>query len=207
MKNLTPRQNEILNFIRQTIQQQQVAPTLTEISDAMGFRSVNAAKQHVLALEKKQAISLSAGKARGIKLLESLNTQHAGLPVVGRVAAGSPILASEHIEEYHSLNPDLFHPSADYLLRVQGDSMRDIGILNDDLLAVHRQPQADNGQIVVARVDDEVTVKRLKVEGSTALLLPENRDYQAIEIDLSSQELFIEGIAVGVIRNQGFSHE
>lgn len=207
MKNLTPRQNEILNFIRQTIHQQQVAPTLTEIADAMGFRSVNAAKQHVLALEKKHVISLSAGKARGIKLLESLNTPHSGLPVVGRVAAGSPILASEHIEEYHSLNPSLFHPSADYLLRVQGDSMCEIGILNDDLLAVHRQPQADNGQIVIARVDDEVTVKRLKVEGSTALLLPENRDYQPIEIDLNAQELFIEGIAVGVIRNQGFSHE
>lgn len=207
MKDLTARQTDILNFIRQTISQQQVAPTLTEIADAMGFRSINAAKQHVLALEKKQAISLNAGQARGIRLLEPLPPQNTGLPVVGRVAAGSPILASEHIEEYHRLNSDLFHPSADYLLRVQGDSMCEIGILNGDLLAVHRQPQATNGQVIVARIDDEVTVKRLKIEGETALLLPENRDYQPIEVDLSTQELFIEGIAVGVIRNRGLPNE
>lgn len=195
-EKLTPRQARILDFIRQRIEADGLPPTRAEIATALGFRSVNAAVDHLKALARKGAIELVPGSSRGIRL-----PQGPGLPVVGRVAAGSPILATEHIEDHYRLDPTLFHPSADYLLRVRGMSMRDVGILDGDLLAVHRTPTAENGQIVVARLEDEVTVKRLRRTRSRAWLLPENPDFEPIEVDLREQELNIEGIAVGVLRD------
>lgn len=192
---LTPRQTVILDYIRDHIETTGMPPTRAEIAEALGFRSVNAAVDHLKALERKGAIELMPGSSRGIRL-----TRDIGLPVVGRVAAGSPILATEHIEDHYRLDPALFHPAADYLLRVRGMSMRDAGILDGDLLAVHRTPTADNGQIVVARLDDEVTVKRFRRTKRRVWLLPENPDFEPIEIDLKEQELTIEGLAVGVLR-------
>ena len=195
---LTPRQAEILALIREYIVDQGHPPTRADIARALGFRSPNAAEDHLRALEKKGAIELLPGASRGIRLLE----EEAGLPVVGRVAAGHPILAQENIEDRYGLDPDVFRPRADYLLRVQGQSMRDIGILDGDLLAVHRTPEASNGQIVVARVEDEVTVKRFKRKSKHRVdLLPENPDFSPIEIDLRYQSLSIEGLGVGVLRN------
>lgn len=195
---LTPRQTEILELIREHIADQGYPPTRADIARALGFRSPNAAEEHLRALEKKGAIELLPGASRGIRLLE----EEAGLPVVGRVAAGHPILAQENIEDRYGLDPDVFRPRADYLLRVQGQSMRDIGILDGDLLAVHRTPEASNGQIVVARVEDEVTVKRFKRKSKYRVdLLPENSDFSPIEIDLRHQSLTIEGLGVGVLRN------
>ena len=195
---LTPRQAEILALIREYIADQGHPPTRADIARALGFRSPNAAEDHLRALEKKGAIELLPGASRGIRLLE----EEAGLPVVGRVAAGHPILAQENIEDRYGLDPDVFRPRADYLLRVQGQSMRDIGILDGDLLAVHRTPEASNGQIVVARVEDEVTVKRFKRKSKHRVdLLPENPDFSPIEIDLRYQSLSIEGLGVGVLRN------
>lgn len=196
IEELTERQAEILDFIREHIEIEGVPPTRAEIADALGFRSVNAAVDHLKALERKGAIELVRGSSRGIRL-----PQGPGLPVVGRVAAGNPILAVEHIEDHYRLDPTLFHPAADYLLRVRGMSMRDAGILDGDLLAVHRTPIAENGQIVVARLEDEVTVKRLRRTKRRAWLLPANPDFDPIEIDLTEQELAIEGIAVGVLRD------
>jgi repressor LexA len=195
---LTPRQAEILALIREYIADQGHPPTRADIARALGFRSPNAAEDHLRALEKKGAIELLPGASRGIRLLE----EEVGLPVVGRVAAGHPILAQENIEDRYGLDPDVFRPRADYLLRVQGQSMRDIGILDGDLLAVHRTPEATNGQIVVARVEDEVTVKRFRRKSKHRVdLLPENSDFSPIEIDLRYQSLSIEGLGVGVLRN------
>jgi repressor LexA len=195
---LTPRQAEILALIREYIADQGHPPTRADIARALGFRSPNAAEDHLRALEKKGAIELLPGASRGIRLLE----EEVGLPVVGRVAAGHPILAQENIEDRYGLDPDVFRPRADYLLRVQGQSMRDVGILDGDLLAVHRTPEASNGQIVVARVEDEVTVKRFKRKSKYRVdLLPENSDFSPIEIDLRYQSLSIEGLGVGVLRN------
>ena len=195
IEELTPRQAIILDYIRDHIEATGMPPTRAEIAEALGFRSVNAAVDHLKALERKGAIELMPGSSRGIRL-----TQDLGLPVVGRVAAGSPILATEHIEDHYRVDPTLFHPSADYLLRVRGMSMRDAGILDGDLLAVHRTPTADNGQIVIARLDDEVTVKRFRRTKQRVWLLPENPDFEPIEINLKEQELTIEGLAVGVLR-------
>ena len=194
---LTPRQAEILQLIRETVETTGSPPTRAEIARILGFRSPNAAEGHLRALAKKGAIELVPGASRGIRLRGG-----EGLPLVGRVAAGNPILAEENIENRYRLDPGLFSPRADYLLRVKGMSMKDIGILDGDLLAVHRTGQARDGQIVVARIEDEVTVKRLQQKGrNRVLLLPENPDFEPIEVNPTRQELVIEGIGVGVIRN------
>lgn len=194
-ENLTARQQEILDFIRSTVESEGRPPTRAEVCTAFGFRSPNAAETHLRALAAKGAILLEEGRARGIRLAEAL-----GLPLVGRVAAGSPILAAEHVEARYQLDPALFSPRADYLLRVRGMSMRDAGILDGDLLAVHRTAEARNGQVVVARLDDEVTVKRFQRSGHRVQLLPENPDFNPIDIDLRRQPLVIEGLGVGILR-------
>ena len=195
---LTARQSEILDLIRGHIADEGCPPTRAEIARTLGFRSPNAAEDHLRALQRKGYIEIVAGSSRGIRLVD----EDFGLPVVGRVAAGEPILAEQHIEDHQQLEPGLFHPRADYLLRVHGDSMKDAGILDNDLLAVHSTRQAENGQIVVARIDDEVTVKRFRRRGSVVRLLPENPAYEPIRIDLKDQPLVIEGLAVGVLRKE-----
>ena len=196
---LTARQFEVLGFIRDTVKQTGLPPTRSEIAEALGFRSPNAAEEHLRALARKGAIELRPGASRGIRVLAE-GTEEAGLPVIGRVAAGQPVLAAAHIEELLRVEPAAFRPRADYLLRVTGMSMRDVGILDGDLLAVHATPSADNGQIVVARVDDEVTVKRFRRRGQRVSLLAANPEFAPIEIDLRTQSLVIEGLAVGVLR-------
>jgi repressor LexA len=204
METLTDRQTEILRLIRELTEATGYPPTRAEIARSMGFRSVNAAEQHLRALERKGALEISSGASRGIRVRERIPNRLGRLmeiPVVGRVAAGSPILAEEHLQGRYQIDPSLFTPRADYLLRVRGLSMRDAGILEGDLLAVHRSEEARSGQIVVARLADEVTVKRLRRRGHSVQLLPENPDFAPIEIDLRRDPLTIEGIAVGVIRN------
>jgi len=196
MKELTSQQHKILQFIRQAIEATGFPPTRAEIARALAFRSPNAAESHLRALERKGAIEIMQGAARGIRLAEG-----PGIPLVGRVAAGSPILAEEHVEKHYQFDSSLFKPRADYLLRVRGMSMRDVGILDGDLLAVHRTAEARSGQIVVARVHDEVTVKRLRRRGAVVELLPENPEFEPILVDTRREPLAIEGIAVGVIRN------
>src|SRR5215813_3864155 len=202
MEPLTDRPAEILRLVRELTEVSGYPPTRAEIAEKMGFRSVNAAEQHLRALEKKGAIEISSGASRGIRVRGG---QRAGklleLPVVGRVAAGSPILAEENVQGRYQVDPNLFTPRADYLLRVRGMSMRDAGILEGDLLAVHRTQEARTGQVVVARLADEVTVKRFRRRGHAVQLLPENPDFEPIEVDLRNEPLVIEGIAVGVIRN------
>ncbi len=197
MENLTSRQAQVLDLIKQYIGDTGYPPTRADIARELGFRSPNAAEEHLKALARKGAIEMIPGTSRGIRLPDD-----GGLPVVGRVAAGSPILAAEHIEERVELPAGFFQPRADFLLRVHGDSMKDAGILDGDLLAVHKTPEAANGQIVVARIDDEVTVKRFQRtrQRSRVLLLPENEDYEPIEVDLKEQPFQIEGLSVGVIR-------
>lgn len=194
-KELTPRQAEILEFIRDTLQETGMPPTRAEISLALGFASHNAAEEHLRALERKGAIEMIDGTARGIRLMEQL-----GLPLIGRVAAGSPILAEAHVQGHYQIDPLLFTPRADYLLKVRGMSMRDADILDGDLLAVHRTTEARSGQIVVARVHDDVTVKRLRRRGATVELLPENPAFKPIVVDTRRDPVAIEGIAVGLIR-------
>jgi repressor LexA len=204
MDALTDRQAEILRLVRELTEVSGFPPTRAEIAERMGFRSVNAAEQHLRALEKKGAINIESGASRGIRVLDDRPTSRGRLlelPVVGRVAAGSPILAEEHVQGRYQVDPNLFTPRADYLLRVRGLSMRDAGILEGDLLAVHRTAEARTGQIVVARLADEVTVKRLRRRGSVVALEAENPDFAPIEVDLRRESLVIEGIAVGVIRN------
>lgn len=195
---LTPRQTQVLDVIRRYVDETGYPPTRAEIARELGFKSANAAEEHLRALARKGAIEMVPGASRGIRLPEE--EEDPGLPIVGQVAAGSPILAQEHIDDYCALQPTFFSPSADYLLRVRGMSMKDIGILDGDLLAVHRTQDVHNGQVVVARVGEEVTVKRFKREGSHVYLLPENEEFEPIDIDLAEQELFIEGLGVGVIR-------
>ena len=196
ISKLTPRQQQILDFIRQTLEEDGRPPTRAEICQAFGFRSPNAAESHLRSLAARGAISIEDGRARGIRLTEST-----GLPLIGRVAAGSPLLAIEHIESRHAVDPSLFSPRANYLLRVAGMSMRDAGILDGDLLAVHQTPEARKGQIVVARVQDEVTVKTFSRKGHVVSLLPANPDFSPIVVDTRHEPLVIEGIAVGLIRN------
>ncbi|NDP48346.1 MAG: repressor LexA [Sulfuriferula multivorans] len=196
MQELTRRQEEILNLIKEWIETTGSPPTRAEISQHFGFSSPNAAEQHLKVLARKGVLDLVPGVSRGIQV-----RGEAGLPVVGRVAAGSPILAQEHIERHVQIDAALFSPRADYLLKVHGMSMKDIGIMDGDLLAVHRSAEAKAGQVVVARIGDEVTVKRFTKRGNTVQLLPENSDFAPIEVDLTRQELVIEGIAVGVIRS------
>jgi repressor LexA len=202
MGPLTPRQEEVLRWIRTFQEKAGFPPTRAEIARGLGFRSANAAEEHIKALARKGTIELLPGASRGIRLASLGAGAVRGLPVVGRVAAGSPILAEENIEERYDIDPRLFHPGADYFLRVVGDSMRDAGILDGDLLAVHRTSEAFNGQIVVARLRDEVTVKRFRREGRGSVrLLPENPDFAPIAVDLGRTELVIEGIGVGVLRS------
>ena len=201
---LTDRQTEVLRLIRELTEVSGFPPTRAEIAERMGFRSVNAAEQHLRALERKGVLDITAGSSRGIKLRERGGPKLSRLlelPVVGRVAAGSPVLAEEHVTARYQMDPNLFTPRADYLLRVRGLSMRDAGILDGDLLAVHRTQEAQSGQVVVARIGNEVTVKRLKRRGHAVQLLPENPDFKPIELDLRHDEMVIEGIAVGVIRS------
>ena len=196
MDELTKRQQEILRMIREFIADSGFPPTRADICRAMGFNSPNAAEEHLRTLERKGAIEMLAGASRGIRLIEEL-----GLPLIGRVAAGSPLLAVENIEMHYQVDAQLFKPRADYLLKVRGLSMRDAGILDGDLLAVHRAQEARSGQIVVARLHDEVTVKRFRRRGNQVQLLPENPAFKIIEVDLRSTPLEIEGLVVGVIRN------
>lgn len=203
MRPLTPRQTEVLELIKSTMQDTGMPPTRAEIARQLGFKSANAAEEHLKALARKGVIEILPGTSRGIKLnidMEAENDED-GLPLIGRVAAGEPILAQEHVEAHYKVDPALFHPRADFLLRVNGMSMKDIGILDGDLLAVHRTTDVHNGQVVVARVDEDVTVKRLEKRGREVLLHAENEDFSPIKVDLSSQPFSIEGIAVGVIRN------
>ena len=207
---LTARQQQILDLIRLEIQRTGFPPTRVEIAQALGFRSPNAAEDHLKALARKGAITLTAGASRGIRLAEPPEPAPASnplsllLPIVGRVAAGSPILATEHIEREIGVEPSLFHPLPDYLLRVRGLSMRDAGILDGDLLAVKKTPEARSGQIVVARLGDEVTVKRLQHNGRLVQLLPENPDFAPIVVR-PEDEFAIEGLAVGLIRTAQLS--
>lgn len=201
MPKLTARQQQIFNFIQRSIKQNGAPPTRAELCTHFGFKSPTAAEDHLKALHRKGAIELLAGVSRGIRLLESMPEQ-LGLPLVGQVAAGAPILAEENIEDYFELDSGKFKPKADYLLRVRGQSMKDVGILDGDLLAVHRIQEAYNGQIVVARLGDEVTVKRFHKKGNQVRLLPENTGFSPIEIDLSKEDFAIEGLGVGVIRHQ-----
>ena len=197
MLTLTARQQEILTFIQEFMDSEGFPPTRAEIASALGFRSVNAAEDHLKALVRKHAIEILPGVSRGIRIL-GVSTD--GLPIVGRVAAGRPILAEQNIQGHCRLDPRLFRPRAHYLLHVQGQSMRDAGILDGDLLAVNRRPEASNGEVVVARVEDEVTVKRFRRRGNVVRLLPENPDFEPIVVDLRRQSLVIEGIGVGVLR-------
>ena len=197
MDKLTNRQQQVLDLIRRHIDETGYPPTRADIARELGFRSANAAEEHLKALARKGAIEIIPGASRGIRLPE---TQ--GIPVIGRVAAGNPVLAEEHIEDYCDLPPNFFKPTADYFLTVTGDSMIDIGIFDGDLLAVHSTPVAANGDVIVARIEDEVTVKRLRRGKDKHLveLLPENADYEPIKVDLRKQAFAIEGLSVGVLR-------
>ena len=198
MERLTARQQQIFDLIRDNLDETGFPPTRAEIADKLGFRSANAAEDHLRALARKGVIEMIPGASRGIRIVE----QFSGIPIVGHVAAGEPILSEQHIDDYQEVPASTFQPHADYFLRVQGQSMMDVGIMDGDLLAVHQQPTAENQQIVVARVDGEVTVKRLKRTSKKheIQLLPENRDYSPIVVDLRDQEFSIEGLAVGVVR-------
>ena len=203
---LTARQSEILDFIRESVKNSGMPPTRAEISTTFGFRSPNAAEEHLRALERKGAIEISSGTARGIHLAEQISgamRSISALPLIGRVAAGSPILAEQNVERNLPVDPAMFKPAADYLLKVKGLSMKDIGILDGDLLAVHSQREARNGQIVVARLENDVTVKRFFKKGHQVELVAENPDFAPIEVDLRHQAFEIEGLAVGVIRTGG----
>ena len=197
MIKLTKRQSEIFKFIQQQMTKTGAPPTRAEIATNMGFKSPNAAEDHLRALARKGVIDLVPGTSRGIRLL----VDNSGLPIVGAVAAGRPILAEENIQNTYKIDKDVFHPNADYLLRVKGDSMKNIGIMNGDLLAVHSTSNVHTGQIVVARIDDEVTVKRFYKDGNVITLVAENEHHQPIKVDLTKQSFVIEGVGVGVIRS------
>lgn len=204
MQELTQRQQQVLQLIRDHIQATGYPPTRADIAVQLGFKSANAAEEHLKALARKGAIEMVAGTSRGIRFIEQQNEQQEGIPVVGHVAAGNPILAEQHIEYYCAIPAHFFHPSVDYFLRVRGDSMKNAGILDGDLLAVHKTNGADisNGTIVVARLGNDVTVKRLRRGRSRYQLelLPENEGYAPIHVDLREQSCEIEGISVGIIR-------
>ncbi|NGX16699.1 transcriptional repressor LexA [Wenzhouxiangella sp. XN24] len=198
---LTARQRQVLDLVRGHIEEAGMPPTRAEIAASLGFRSANAAEEHLRALARKGVIELVPGASRGIRLKDAAQVQDSSsLPLVGRVAAGRPILAEEHIEGHYQVDPALFHPRPHYLLQVQGMSMRDAGILDGDLVAVHRTPEVRSRQIVVARLDDEVTVKRYRQEGKIVWLMPENVDFEPIRVDMEQQAIIIEGVVVGVMR-------
>lgn len=196
MDILTPRQKEILDLIREHSAHSGFPPTRAEICRVMGFKSPNAAEEHLRALERKGAIEMLPGASRGIRVMNT-----GGVPLIGRVAAGAPILAAENIEARYRVDPRMFKPSADYLLRVKGESMRDAGILDGDLLAVHSTTEFTAGQIVVARIADEVTVKRIHRRRQLIELEPANPDFQPIIVDPRRETFAVEGVAVGVIRS------
>lgn len=196
---LTARQRQVLDLVRENIEESGMPPTRAEIATALGFRSANAAEEHLRALARKGAIELLPGASRGIRLKEA-SREPEGLPLVGRVAAGRPMLAEEHIQGRYQIDPALFRPRPHYLLQVHGMSMKGAGILDGDLVAVHRTPEVRSRQIVVARLDDEVTVKRYRQEGKIVWLLPENADFEPIRVDLAEQAIIIEGVVVGVVR-------
>ncbi|TWX58572.1 transcriptional repressor LexA [Colwellia hornerae] len=200
LRPLTNRQQQVFDLIKDKISDTGMPPTRAEIAKFFGFKSANAAEEHLKALAKKGYIEMLPGTSRGIRLTEKL-MEEAGLPLIGRVAAGEPILAAEHVEDHYKVDGNLFHPAADYLLRVNGESMKNIGILDGDLLAVHQTTDVQNGQVIVARVEENVTVKRYKREGNIVYLHAENDDFSPIKVDLSAQEFNIEGLAVGVIRS------
>ena len=196
MSKLTARQQQVLDVIRSSIDDTGMPPTRADIARTLGFKSANAAEEHLKALAKKGVIELVASTSRGIRL-----TEQNGLPIVGRVAAGAPILAQEHVDNYCDLSPSFFSPPAHYLLEVKGDSMVNAGIFDGDLLAVHSTSNVREGQIAVVRIEDEVTVKRWHRKSPSQIsLIAENPDYAPIEVDLAEQEVSIEGISVGVIR-------
>ncbi|PMH45426.1 repressor LexA [Vibrio sp. 10N.286.49.B3] len=199
MKPLTPRQQQVFDLIKNHIEDSGMPPTRAEIARELGFRSANAAEEHLKALARKQVIEIIPGASRGIRIL--LAEEEKGLPLIGQVAAGEPILAQEHVETHYEVDPGMFKPNADFLLRVNGESMKNIGIMDGDLLAVHKTQDVRDGQVVVARVDDDVTVKRLERNGAEVLLHAENEEFAPIKVDLTSQQLTIEGLAVGIIRN------
>ncbi|HZW21590.1 transcriptional repressor LexA [Noviherbaspirillum sp.] len=221
MIKLTARQEQILNLIKEAIENTGFPPTRAEIAAELGFRSANAAEEHLQALARKGAIEISPGTSRGIRLRDmggdgaamrgaarQMALPHPGLmqlslPLVGRVAAGSPILAQEHIESTYSVDPSLFSAKPDYLLKVRGLSMRDVGILDGDLLAVKKADSAKNGQIVVARIGDDVTVKRYRKTDGVIELLPENPDFEPIVVDGREDNFALEGLAVGLLRAWG----
>lgn len=198
---LTFRQSAVLAFIEEFVEEMGMPPTRAEIARNLGFKSANAAEEHLRALKRKGAIELLSGTSRGIQL-KTTSHEQLGLPLVGRVAAGSPMLAEEHIDDHLSVDPGLFHPMPHYLLRVHGMSMKGAGILDGDLVAVHRTPEVRNRQIVVARLEDEVTVKRYRQKGKLVWLMPENPDYAPIKVDLNQQSLIIEGVVVGLLRRE-----
>ncbi|GAA0353712.1 transcriptional repressor LexA [Morganella psychrotolerans] len=204
MKALTARQQQVYDLVRDHIAQTGMPPTRAEIAARLGFRSPNAAEEHLKALARKGVIEIISGASRGIRLLME-EEDDAGLPLIGRVAAGEPLLAQEHIESYYQVDPSLFKPSADFLLRVNGMSMKDIGIMDGDLLAVHKTQDVHNGQVVVARIEDEVTVKRFKKVGNKIELHAENAEFSPIVVDLREQSFIVEGLAVGVIRNSDWN--
>lgn len=203
MKKLTKRQAEILQLVKDNITMTGMPPTRAEIAKQLGFKSANAAEEHLKALAKKGAIEIIPGTSRGLRLIADVanEPEEHGLPLIGQVAAGEPILAQENIECHYRVDPNMFKPQADYLLRVNGMSMKDIGIMDGDLLAVHKTQQVSNGQVVVARVDDDVTVKRFERQGEQVILHPENTEFSPITVNLEFQSLEIEGLAVGIIRN------
>ncbi len=199
MIKLTSRQKQVLDLIKDHITETGYPPTRADIAKQLGFKSANAAEEHLRALARKGFIEIVPGASRGIRIPAAANQ---GIPIVGRVAAGSPILASEHIEDYCELKPTFFSPAADYFLTVHGESMIDVGIFDGDLLAVHSTTQVQNGQIVVARIGDEVTVKRFQQEKNSHIvhLIAENKDFAPIIVDLEHESFAIEGLSVGVLR-------
>jgi repressor LexA len=199
MVTLTPNQTRVLRFLQRAIREAGMPPTRAEIAAKLGFRSPNAAEEHLRALARKGAIELLPGTSRGIRLSEATR-EPPGLPLIGRVAAGRPILAEENIVEHLTIDPAVFSPRPHYLLKVVGMSMKDAGILDGDLVAVHRTAEIRNRQIIVARLENEVTVKRYRQEGSIVWLLPENADFEPMRVDLKEQSLLIEGVVVGVLR-------
>ncbi len=199
MIKLTSRQEQVLQLIKDHLDTTGFPPTRAEIAKELGFKSANAAEEHLRALAKKGVIEMIPGTSRGIRIP---NNENPGIPIIGRVAAGNPILAQEHIQDYCALSPEFFSPQADFFLEVHGDSMINAGILDGDLLAVHKTDQVRNGQIIVARIEDEVTVKRLQRNKNKVQLIAENPDYEPIEVDLNNTDFHIEGLSVGVIRRR-----
>ena len=204
MIKLTKRQSDVLETIREFICETGFPPTRAEIARRLGFKSPNAAEEHLKALYKKGAIEMLSGASRGIRLVDTPpideTKEELGLPVIGKVAAGYPILAQENIASRVNIPASMFSPKADYFLSVSGTSMKDVGIMEGDLLAVHKTSEVRNGQIVVARIGDEVTVKRFEKKGNIVRLMPENTAFDDIIINLETEDFAIEGLSVGVIR-------